>query len=86
MIAQTASTFRTPNHGAAPLMGQNTTMRRTCAVQLFDRRTGRAHRINGTPLVIFTRNPAAAVADLLQGRDPANWEARIHEIESGRSS
>lgn len=85
MIAQTASTFFAPNHGALSPMGQNMTMRRTCAVQLFDRRTGRAHRINGMPLVIYTRNPAAAVEDLLDGRDPAVREARVHEIEARRA-
>ncbi len=86
MIAQTASTFHASNHGTSPLMGQNMTMRRTCAVQLFDRRTGRAHRINGTPLVIYTRNPSLGVEELLEGRDPTNWEARIHEIEGERVS
>lgn len=52
----------------------------TCAVRLIDRRTGQTHRINGSPLVIFTRNPAAAVADLLEGRDAAVWEARVEPI------
>lgn len=84
MIAQTASKFYAPNRSASPLMGQDMTMRRTCAVQLFDRRTGRARRINGTPLVIYTRNPSTAVEGLLEGRDPTNSEARIHEIEAGR--
>lgn len=78
MIAQTAQTFRTVDPGLGPMMGG---MRRTCAVQLFDRRTGLPHRINGTPLVIYTRNPEAAVADLLEGRDAAKWDVRIHEIE-----
>lgn len=86
MIAQTASTFYTRTPAAAPVMGQDMTMRRTCAVQLFDRRTGQAHRINGTPLVIFTRNPAVAVEDLLDGRDPVIWEARIQDIDQGRAS
>lgn len=52
------------------------------AVRLIDRRTGRAHRINGTPLVLYTRNPAEAVAELLRGRDPRNWETRIEAIPS----
>ncbi len=88
MIAQTAVTFHP--QGTAPMMGRDMgrdmALRGTCAVQLFDRRTGRAHRINGTPLVIYTRNPAAAVEDLLDGRDPGVWDARIHEIEPGRAS
>jgi hypothetical protein len=52
----------------------------TCAVRLIDRRTGQTHRVNGTPLVIFTRNPAEAVADLLEGRDATVWEARVEPI------
>ena len=52
-----------------------------CAVRLIDRRTGQTHRINGSPLVLFTRNPAEAAADLLSGRDVAVWEARIEPIE-----
>jgi hypothetical protein len=52
------------------------------AVRLIDRRTGQTHRINGRPLVLFTRNPAQAVADLLEGRDAAVWEARIEPIEA----
>ncbi len=54
--------------------------RATCAVRLIDRRTGQTHRVNGSPLVIFTRNPAEAVADLLEGRDPTVWEARVEPI------
>ena len=53
-----------------------------CAVRLIDRRTGQTHRINGRPLVLLTRNPAEAVADLLEGRDVDVWEARIEPIEA----
>lgn len=49
----------------------------TCAVRLIDRRTGAVHRVNGTPLVVFTRAPEEAAAELLRGRDGAKWEARI---------
>lgn len=52
----------------------------TCAVRLIDRRTGQTHRVNGSPLVIFTGNPTEAVADLLDGRDAAVWEARVEAI------
>ena len=52
----------------------------TCAVRLIDRRTGLTHRVNGSPLVIFTRNPSEAVADLLEGRDAKVWEARVEPI------
>ena len=56
------------------------TPRATCAVRLIDRRTGQTHRVNGSPLVIFTRNPNEAVADLLEGRDATVWEARVEPI------
>lgn len=79
MIAQTTRMF----HAAAPRhMGAALHMQPTCAVQLVDRRTGSAHRINGTPLVIFTRDPAAAAEDLLEGRDPAHWDVKVHQIET----
>lgn len=52
----------------------------TCAVRLIDRRTGLTHRVNGSPLVIFTRNPSEAIADLLEGRDAAVWEARVEPL------
>lgn len=55
----------------------------SCAVHLIDKRTGAAHRVNGTPLVIFTRQPELAVAELLAGRDPDIWEARVDAIETG---
>lgn len=55
----------------------------TCAVRLVDRRTGDLHRVNGTPLTVFTRHPAEAVAELLEGRDPALWEARVERIDPG---
>lgn len=51
-----------------------------CAVRLIDRRTGRTHRINGSPLVMFTRFPEDAVSELLAGRDHAIWEARVAPI------
>ena len=51
-----------------------------CAVRLIDRRTGQTHRINGSPLVLFTRTPEVAVAELLSGRDAAVWEARVEPI------
>jgi len=57
--------------------------RLACAVRLIDRRTGQGHRVNGTPLVLFTRNPEQATTDLLEGRDAAVWEARIEPIETG---
>ena len=58
----------------------NAPFRQACAVRLVDRRTGLTHRINGSPLVIFTRNPVEAVAELLSGRDARVWEARVEPI------
>jgi hypothetical protein len=50
------------------------------AVRLIDRRTGLTHRVNGSPLVLFTKRPAEAVAELLSGRDARVWEARIEPV------
>ena len=55
---------------------------RACMVRLIDRRTGAAHRINGTPLTLYTRRPTEAAADLMQGRDARFWEVRIEPIEA----
>ena len=55
-------------------------LREVCAVRLVDRRTGLTHRVGGSPLVLFTKDPAEAVAELLAGRDARVWEARIEPI------
>ena len=55
-------------------------LRPACAVSLIDRRTGRRHKINGSPLVLFTRSPEVAAAELLDGRDAEVWEVRIDAI------
>jgi hypothetical protein len=55
----------------------------TYAVQLIDRRTGLAHRVNGSPLTIFTKDPAAGAAELLNGRDPAVWLTRADPLGQG---
>lgn len=52
-----------------------------CAVQLIDRRTGCLHRVNGRPLLVVTRKPQNAAAELMAGRDPAVWETRVEAIE-----
>lgn len=65
-----------------PLMrGKHTGLRGTCVVRLIDRRTGLTHKVGGSPLVIFTRDPALAANELLEGRDSAIWEVRIDPIE-----
>ncbi|MCB5408395.1 hypothetical protein [Pseudogemmobacter faecipullorum] len=68
------------SHAMAPLTaGQG--MTGICVVRLIDRRTGLTHRVNGTPLVIFTRRPSEASAELLSGRDRSIWEVRTDPIE-----
>ena len=57
-------------------------MRGTCVVRLIDRRTGLTHRLGGSPLVIFTRDPVEAARELLAGRDTAIWEVRVDPIEA----
>lgn len=49
------------------------------AVSLIDARTGRAHRIGGAVLTLFTRNPDEAASELLRNRDPQLWhvDARV---------
>lgn len=53
----------------------------TCVVRLIDRRTGLTQRVGGRPLVIFSRHPDEAAAELLEGRDRSIWEVRIDPIE-----
>jgi hypothetical protein len=63
-----------------------TPLSQTCAVRLIDRRTGQTHRINGSPLVMFTKAPHEAAADLLAGRDASVWEARIEPIGTDKAT
>lgn len=66
----------------APRFTSTTPAQQTlCAVQLIDRRTGAIHRMNGRPLLVVTRKPQDAATDLMAGRDPSVWEARIDTIE-----
>jgi hypothetical protein len=74
----TAAFLRDPPGLTGP--GKSRTDRQACAVRLIDRRTGLIHRVNGSPLVLFTRSPDLAAAELLAGRDAAVWEARIEPI------
>lgn len=52
----------------------------TCAVRLIDRRTGAALRVNGAPLIVYSRNAEEAAADLLRDRDATIWQVRIEPI------
>ena len=53
---------------------------RNCAVWLIDRRTGATHRVNGRPFVVFTRRPDLAIAEMMEGRDPAVWDTRVETV------
>lgn len=81
----TVVTFPPEPHGrVAPERGKTAlAQRQPCAITLIDRRTGKGHRINGSPLILFSRYPEEAAATLLEERDPAVWEARIEPIVSG---
>jgi hypothetical protein len=50
------------------------------AVRLIDRRTGMPLRMDGRPLVIFTRTPGETAMEALAGRDPALWDLRIERL------
>ncbi len=51
-----------------------------CAVRLINRRTGMVHRINGAPLVMFTRTPQDATQDLLRNRDATEWGVLVETL------
>lgn len=52
------------------------------AVRLVDRRTGQFLRINGAPLLAISRRPREAAAEMLDGRNPDLWEARIEPLST----
>lgn len=54
------------------------------AVRLVDRRTGKDLSIRGIPLTAFSRRPEETAAEMLSGRDPRQWEARIEVLRRGR--
>lgn len=54
-----------------------------CAVSLIDRRTGQTPYVNGRPLMVVTRDPTHAVAQLLHGRDRAIWDIRVQALHPG---
>lgn len=78
MIA--ANAYGMPSSGWIGVKG-TTGNGRACSVSLIDRRTGKTHRIGGSPLTIFTRDPQSAAAELLAGRDPHLWEARVQPLD-----
>lgn len=54
-----------------------------CAVSLIDRRTGQTPHVNGRPVMVVTRDPSKAIADLLQGRDRTIWDVRVQALHPG---
>lgn len=67
--------------GSPPVPAADGMRRLLCAVRLIDRRTGSIHRMNGRPVLVVTRTPIDAVADMMTGRNPTVWEARVDTIE-----
>ena len=59
-------------------------MRGACSVSLIDRRTGAIARRDGAALIAYSNSPAETAAQLLAGRDPAIWEARIAPLDGSR--
>jgi hypothetical protein len=53
-------------------------------VHLVSRGTGEVLRLNGLPLVVFARDAVAAVASLMEARDPAEWRAEVSRVLPGR--
>ena len=71
-LAMSAMTAAPRQNCAAP--------RQNCAVRLIDRRTGQTHCTKGGPLLVFTKAPEGAVAELQTGRGASVWEARFEPI------
>lgn len=82
MTTTTFADSRLRQAGAA-MPGKGTDVRPSCAVRLVDRRAGQTHRVNGSPVIVFTRQPDQAMADLLKGRDRSVWEVRIDRLQQG---
>lgn len=78
--------FRHPATGAQAGMSAMPQEDRLCVLHLMDRRTGALHRVNGAPLSVLSRTPALAAAELLKGRDPAQWSVRIDPISPPAAS
>jgi hypothetical protein len=78
----TSAAFPRTEFGQAgmAMSAMTTPLRQACAVRLIERRTGKGHHVNGSPLVLYTRRPDEAAAELLEGRDAAIWETRIEPL------
>lgn len=50
-------------------------------LHLVNRVTGDVLRLNGMPLVIYTRDASEGVASLLEDRDPRQWRAEVSRVE-----
>jgi hypothetical protein len=47
------------------------------AVTLIDTRTGRPHRVAGSVMTLFTRDPDEAEQELLRDRDRGLWKVEV---------
>ncbi|MGP3699705.1 hypothetical protein [Rhodobacter sp. NSM] len=50
------------------------------SLHLVHRETGEVLRLNGLPLVIYTRDAAEGLASLLRNRDPQLWRAEMTPV------
>ncbi|MCE6951315.1 hypothetical protein LAZ40_16565 [Cereibacter sphaeroides] len=50
------------------------------SLHLVNRETGDVLRLNGMPLVIYTRDASEGLAALLEDRDPRLWRAEVSQV------
>uniref|UniRef100_A4WQN7 Uncharacterized protein n=1 Tax=Cereibacter sphaeroides (strain ATCC 17025 / ATH 2.4.3) TaxID=349102 RepID=A4WQN7_CERS5 len=50
------------------------------SLHLVHRETGDVLRLNGMPLVIYTRDATEGLAALLEDRDPRLWRAEVSQV------
>lgn len=50
------------------------------SLHLVHRETGDVLRLNGMPLVIFTRDATEGLVSLLEDRDPRLWRAEVSQV------
>jgi hypothetical protein len=51
-----------------------------CRIRLIHRASGKPHLISGQPLVLYSRAPEEAAADLLRNRDPRDWRIEVEPM------
>ncbi|WP_096787413.1 hypothetical protein [Rhodobacter sp. CZR27] len=55
------------------------------SLHLVHRETGAVMRVNGMPLVIYTRDATEGLASLLEDRDPRLWRAEVSRVPDPRA-